>query len=90
MGNLKKNIRAFMLNNFLLDADESALADDASFLDQGIIDSTGILELINWIEDTFSIQISDEEMLPKNFDSINKILAFIETKTAPGVADAYL
>lgn len=90
MGNLKKNIRAFMLKNFLLDADESVLADDASFLDQGIIDSTGILELINWIEDTFSIQISDEEMLPENLDSINKILAFIEAKTVPGVADAYL
>ncbi len=81
MSEHKKRIREFMLDNFLFDDDESTLADDASFLDQGVVDSTGILELINWLEETFSIQVFDVEMIPENLDSVNKLLAFIKKKT---------
>jgi acyl carrier protein len=90
MGEPRKHIRGFILENFLFNSEEGMLTDDASFLDRGIIDSTGIIELINWIEETFSIQIRDEEMLPENLDSIDKISAFIKKKTDRGVADAYL
>ncbi len=96
MGETRKLLREFMLETFLFDNDESRLADDASFLEQGIIDSTGILELINWLESTFSIQILDMEMLPENLDSINQLLVFINKKTGrevaavhKGVAGAY-
>jgi acyl carrier protein len=84
----KKSIRDYILENFLFDSDDGTLSDDVSFLDQGIIDSTGIIELINWLEITFSISIGDKEMLPENLDSINKILVFINKKTERVVAGA--
>ena len=73
-------IRAFIFENFLFDADESALKNDDSFLEQGIIDSTGVLELVEWLEDEFDIQVEDEELIPENLDSVNLLAAFIEKK----------
>jgi acyl carrier protein len=88
MSEHKKRIRKFMLDNFLFDDDQNALADDASFLDQGIIDSTGILELTSWLEETFAIQFFDAEMLPENLDSVNKLLIFIKKKIGLGATCA--
>ena len=73
-------IRAFIFENFLFDADESALKNDDSFLEQGIIDSTGVLELVEWLEDEFDIQINDEELIPENLDSVNLLATFIQRK----------
>ena len=73
-------IRKFIFENFLFDADENALQNDASFLEQGIIDSTGILELVEWLEDEFGIQINDEELIPENLDSVDLLAAFIKKK----------
>ena len=73
-------IRTFIFENFLFDADESALKNDASFLEQGIIDSTGVLELVEWLEDEFGFQINDEELIPENLDSVNLLAAFIQRK----------
>lgn len=81
MNNCKKQIREFIFENFLFDADATALQDDTSFLEQGIIDSTGILEVINWLEETFSMKIDDEEMIPDNLDSVNNLAVFIARKT---------
>jgi len=74
-----EKVRAFVTTNFYV-ADPSALEDGASLLDQGIIDSTGVLEVIFFIEDTFGIKIEDSEMLPENLDSIEKIANFIARK----------
>ena len=52
-------IRSFIFENFLFDADESSLGNDDSFLEQGIIDSTGVLELVEWLEETFSLKVQD-------------------------------
>ena len=73
-------IRKFIFESFLFDADESALKNDDSFLEQGIIDSTGVLELVEWLEDEFSIQVEDEELIPENLDSVNLLAAFIQKK----------
>jgi len=75
-------IREFMFTNFLFDAQESALENDASFLEQGIIDSTGVLELVEWLEETFAIKVDDEELIPANLDSVNQLAQFIARKTA--------
>ncbi len=75
-----KPIRAFVFENFLFDADDSALKNDDSFLEQGIIDSTGVLELVEWLEDEFSIQIEDDELVPENLDSVVLLAAFIARK----------
>ncbi|MDW7773318.1 MAG: acyl carrier protein [Desulfobulbaceae bacterium] len=85
MGTHAEFIRTFIFENFLFDADESALNNDDSFLEKGIIDSTGILELVEWLEDEFGIPIEDEELIPENLDSVNLLAAFIHRKKA----DAY-
>ncbi len=74
-------IRSFITSNFYV-ADPSALSDEASLLDGGIIDSTGVLEVIGFLEQTFAIQVKDEEMLPDNLDSIGKIARCVERKQA--------
>lgn len=73
-------IRGFLFENFLFDADGSALDNDASFLEQGVIDSTGVLELVEWLEDSFAIKVDDTELVPENLDSVNRLAAFIERK----------
>lgn len=75
-----KVVRSFILENYLFTDDESALSDDDSFLDMGILDSTGMLEVIYFLEDDFSIKIEDDEMIPENLDSVNNIIKFIGKK----------
>ena len=76
---LKEQVRAFVTSNFYV-ADPAALEDEASLLDRGIIDSTGVLEVIFFIEETFGIKVEDSEMLPDNLDSIDRIANFVVRK----------
>ena len=76
---MKERIRSFIIENFLFGNDEG-LKDDSSFLDEGIIDSTGILELVSFIEEEFSITVDDEDLVPENLDSINNVVAYLERK----------
>ena len=72
-------VRSFIIENFLFgNADE--LTDEMSFIDEGIIDSTGILELVGYLENTFSIRIEDQELIPENFDSVNNIKQYLNRK----------
>ena len=73
-------IRNYILENYLFTDDQSALDSGDSFLDKGILDSTGILEVIYFLEDEFGIKVEDTEMVPENLDSVNNIVAFIERK----------
>jgi acyl carrier protein len=79
----KARVRQFIQENFFV---SGPLGDDESLLDQGIIDSTGVLEVIGFIETGFQIQVLDEEMLPENLDSIARIAAFVERKRTSGAA----
>ncbi len=72
-------VRTFIESNFYV-ANASTLTDDSSLLDQGVIDSTGILEVISFLEDEFQIEIDDEEMVPENLDSIGAIAIFVTRK----------
>lgn len=76
----RQAIRRYVLENFLFTDDESALRDDDSFLAGGIIDSTGVLEIMLFVEDTFDVKVEDDEMLPENLDSINNLVAFVQRK----------
>ncbi len=78
---MKERIRGFIVENFLFGEDGN-LKDDTSFLDEGIIDSTGILELVSFLEEEFSITVEDEELVPENLDSINNLVSYLEKKTA--------
>ena len=76
---IKEQIRAFVTSNFYV-ADPSALEDGASLLDRGIIDSTGVLEVIFFIEETFGFKVEYSEMLPENLESIDRIANFVARK----------
>lgn len=80
MSDIKKIIRAFIVENFLF-GDDEGFKDASSFMDEGIIDSTGILELIDFIEENCDISVEDEEMIPENLDSLNNVVAYVERKT---------
>ena len=75
----KNQIKEFIIENFLF-GEANGLKDDTSFMDEGIIDSTGVLELVNFLEQEFSITIDDEELIPENLDSINNVATFLESK----------
>lgn len=75
-------IKQFILRNFMFSEDLSALADDDSLMEKGIIDSTGILELVGHIEQTYGVKVADAEMVPENLDSVQDIVAFIARKRA--------
>jgi acyl carrier protein len=79
MSDTKKRIREFIVENFLYGSDEN-LQDDTSFLEEGIIDSTGVLELVEFLEEEFEISVDDEELIPENLDSINNVGAYLKRK----------
>ncbi|PZQ14072.1 MAG: acyl carrier protein [Rhodanobacter denitrificans] len=78
----RQQVRQFVLKNFLFTDDANALADGDSLIGAGIVDSTGILELIGFLEETHGIRIAPEEMVPANFDSIDAISAFLARRLA--------
>jgi acyl carrier protein len=75
-------IREFILENFLFTSDESALSDDVSLTQGGVITSTGILELLVFLEETWRVDLRDDELTLENLDSVNRIAAFVERKLA--------
>ena len=77
---MKTPIRQFIVDNFLFGQCGKGLKDDESFLDTGIIDSTGVLQLVGFLEQHFSITIADDELVPDNLDSVNKVLCFVQRK----------
>ncbi|MDH5202710.1 MAG: acyl carrier protein [Nitrospirota bacterium] len=81
---LKFEIRHFIIDNFLYGQDDNDFRDDISFLEKGLIDSTGILELVSFVEEKYEISVADEELIPDNFDSVNKLSAFISKKIDDG------
>lgn len=79
---VKAKIKNYILENYLFTDDQNALQDGDSFLQQGIIDSTGILEVVFFLEEEFGVKVEDEEMIPENLDSVNNLVAFVERKKA--------
>ena len=82
MDKIKEKIKNFIIENFLFGEDND-LNDDTSFLEEGIIDSTGVLELIEYLEEEFELEIDDEDMIPENLDSLNNLEQFISKLLKP-------
>lgn len=78
---VEEKIRNFILDNFIFSDEENALANNESFLDKGVLDSTGILEVIFFLEEEFNIKVNDDELVPENLDSVDNITAFVNRKT---------
>jgi acyl carrier protein len=79
MISVRQEIRRFIVQNFLFGQDQD-LADGTSFLESGIIDSTGVLELVAHLEEAYGVKVQDDELTPDNLDSIDAIAAYLERK----------
>ena len=79
---IEETIRNYILENYLFTDDQSALSNSDSFMEKDIIDSTGILEVIFFLEDELGVVVKDEEMIPENLDSVDNIVAFVNAKKA--------
>ena len=77
---LRDRIQKFILENYLFSTDLAGLGFDDSLLGRGIVDSTGMLEIIMFIEEQLGVTVKDEEMIPDNLDSVNRIAAFVESR----------
>ena len=80
MESISNNIREYIVNNFLFGSNGDSFTDTDSFLENGIIDSTGILELIQFVEENYDMKIDDSELVPENLDSVDNLKTFIERK----------
>lgn len=78
--NLQTEVKRFILQNYLFSTDESLLSDTDSLMQKGIIDSTGVLELVMFLEEQYRIKVLDDELVPTNLDSVASIVAFVEGK----------
>jgi len=78
--NFEQTIRNFIIESFIIDGNPNQLDNDQSFLESGIIDSTGILELVSFIEEHYEVKIEDEELIPDHLDSVNNVVKFINKK----------
>jgi acyl carrier protein len=77
---IRKTLNQYIEEKFLLEDNSTTLDDDESFMEKGVIDSTGILELVNFIEESFKITVEDEELIPDNLDSLNNLIVYIRKK----------
>jgi acyl carrier protein len=80
MQQIRRELRRFVIDNFLLGQEDVALTDDTSFLDLGIIDSTGVLELVSFLERRYALKLDDEDLVPENLDSIDNLVGFLERR----------
>jgi acyl carrier protein len=77
-------LRSFLAENFLLGEEFRGLPGSASLIEAGIIDSTGVLELVGFLEEAYDIQITDSELVPENLDSIDNVVRFVGAKRNSG------
>jgi acyl carrier protein len=76
---IQQDIREYIVDTFLF-GEDGGLQDDSSFLAEGIVDSTGIMQLVSYLQEQYRITIEDEELIPDNLDSIRKVMAFVAAK----------
>jgi acyl carrier protein len=80
MESVESEVRQYVMENLLYGRIDVELRGDTSFLESGIIDSTGVLELVQFLEEKFQVKVEDEELIPANLDSINALTRFVENK----------
>jgi acyl carrier protein len=85
---IESAIRSFLAENYLYRGGADSIADTDSFLGQGLIDSMGILELVAFLEQTYSIRVADDEVIPENLDSIRRVSDYVRRKLSANVVGA--
>lgn len=79
---IEAQIKEYIAKNLLFSSDGFNYPDEASFIEEGIVDSQGVMDLVFFVEENFNIQVQDTEIIPENFDSIHKVTAYIQRKQA--------
>jgi acyl carrier protein len=79
---VKNRVRQYIADSILMTGEGADLGDHTSLIEQNILDSTGVLELVAFLEETFQIQVADEDLVPANLDSLNAIAAYVERRRA--------
>lgn len=87
MQDIKPAVHKFLLDNFLM-GDDVVIAEDVSFMKERILDSSGFMELVMFLEDTYGIKVGDSELLPENLDSLANVEAFVRRKKASSAQPA--
>jgi|SRR3974390_296880 len=80
MNKVEQKLRTIVMETFLVGGDICDLRGDESFIETGIVDSTGILQLVEFVEQEFGLRVEDEDLIPENLDTINRLVAFVERK----------
>jgi acyl carrier protein len=80
MSDVLKNVVDFIKENFIMGRSDALIDPDESLIESGIMDSTGVLELVEYLETTYEIQIQDEELIPENLETVNNIVNFLKAK----------
>jgi acyl carrier protein len=80
MDTLEKQIRTYIAQNILFTGNEYPYTDDISFLDQGVVDSMNVLELVNFVEERYGLRVEDRDIVPDNFDSVARLAAYVRNK----------
>lgn len=80
MASIEAEVRQYVVETLLFGRTEVELGGDTSFLESGIIDSTGVLELVQFLEERFQVKVEDEDLIPANLDSVNALTRFVENK----------
>ena len=77
---IKEQLKDYIARNLLFSDNGFKYDDDASFLEEGIVDSIGVLELVAFVDESFGVEVEDHEVTPDNFDSVNKLAAYVQRK----------
>jgi len=86
MQQIQQEVRQFVIENFIFESDNRGFSNDDSFFETGLLDSMGVLTLVEFVRDKYGITIEDGELLPENWDSVNRIATFVNARVAPAVA----
>ena len=80
MQQIEQEVRQFVIENFVFESDDRGFSNDASFFDTGLIDSMGVLTLVEFVKDRYGVSVEDDELLPENWDSVNRIATFVQAR----------
>jgi acyl carrier protein len=78
---IEAQIKDYIAKNLLFSEDGFSYSDDTSFLQEGIVDSVGIMELVAFVEDQMGVEVEDQEIVPDNFDSVSRLAAYVRRKS---------
>ncbi len=80
---IEQEVRQFVIENFVFESDNRDFSNDDSFFDTGLLDSMGVLTLVEFVKGKYAIAVEDDELLPENWDSVNRIANFVQARVSP-------